>query len=220
MSNTIAPSAAEEARTEINLKDPRLAAFLAWLVPGLGHIYQGRTGKGVLFFVCILGTFFYGLYIGGGRVVYASTEPIPSRQFLTERWQYVCQLGVGLPALPALVQRFRVVHNQTPLFGDGLASNFMRPPYQQTNRPEGVNGFFSPDPTDSENLVEHPDELSQWNYELGEYFEIGTVFTVIAGLLNILAIFDAYGGPLVIPPPEEKKKPDEPASNTTEAKNG
>jgi hypothetical protein len=28
---------------------------------------------------------------------------------------------------------------------------------------------------------------------------------VIAGLLNILAIYDAYGGPLVIPPPDEKK---------------
>jgi len=50
-----------------------------------------------------------------------------------------------------------------------------------------------------------------WNYDLGEMFEIGTVFTVIAGLLNILAIFDAYGGPLVIPPPEEKKKPDDKA---------
>ena len=50
----------DESVVEIDLKDPRLAAFLAWLVPGLGHIYQGRTGKGVLFFVCIVGTFFYG----------------------------------------------------------------------------------------------------------------------------------------------------------------
>ena len=36
---------------EIDLKEPWLAALLAWLVPGLGHIYQGRTGKGILFFV-------------------------------------------------------------------------------------------------------------------------------------------------------------------------
>jgi hypothetical protein len=216
MSNTLANSADDETLTEINLKDPRLAAFLAWLVPGLGHIYQGRTGKGVLFFVCILGTFFYGLYIGSGRVVYASTEPIPSRPFLTERWQYVCQLGVGLPALPALVQRYRMANNEAPLFGDGLDNKFMRPPYQQSNRPEGVTGFRSEDPTDPENIIEHPDELAMWNYELGEYFEIGTVFTVIAGLLNILAIFDAYGGPLVIPPSEEKKKSDEPASKVTE----
>ena len=54
-------AAGEPVELEIDLKDPRLAAFLAWLVPGLGHFYQGRTAKGVLFFVCILGTFLYGL---------------------------------------------------------------------------------------------------------------------------------------------------------------
>jgi ABC-type sugar transport system permease subunit len=48
----------------INLKDPRVAALLAWLVPGLGHFYQGRTAKGVLFSVCILGTFLYRTFFG------------------------------------------------------------------------------------------------------------------------------------------------------------
>jgi hypothetical protein len=210
MSKPLISGTDREIDTEIELKDPRLAAFLAWLVPGLGHFYQGRTGKGVLFFVCILGTFFYGLYIGKGRVVYASTENIASRQFLTERWQYVCQLGVGLPALPALVQRYRVVHDQAPLFGPSLENRFMRPPYTHANMPRDVTGFYSKDQSDPQHVITHPDELAKWNYDLGELFEIGTVFTVIAGLLNILAIFDAYGGPLVIPPTEEKK-PDEPA---------
>jgi hypothetical protein len=209
MSKPLPSAATREIDTEIDLKDPRLAAFLAWLVPGMGHFYQGRTGKGVLFFVCILGTFFYGLYIGKGRVVYASTEPIPSRKFLTERWQYVCQLGVGLPALPALVQRHRVNNGQEPLFGPSPENMFMRPPYTQANRPPGVTGFYSEDQSDPQHTITHPDELAKWNYDLGELFEIGTVFTVIAGLLNILAIFDAYGGPLVIPPPEENKKPDD-----------
>lgn len=204
MSNAL-NNAASEVDQEIELKDPRLAAFLAWLVPGLGHLYQGRTGKAVLFFVCILGTFFYGLYIGKGRVVYAATEPIPSRSFLQERWQYVCQLGVGLPALPALVQRYRMMNQDAPLFGAGLDNRFMRPPYRHA--PPGSDGFRSEDPTEKGTYIEHEDELAQWNYELGDYFEIGTVFTVIAGLLNVLAIFDAYGGPLVLPPPEETKKP-------------
>src|SRR5215203_3658854 len=110
--------AADDSVVEIDLKDPRLAAFLAWLVPGLGHIYQGRTGKGVLFFVCIVGTFFYGMYIGGERVVYASTANVFSMQFLQDRWQYVCQVGAGLPALPALVERQRVRAHKTPLFGE------------------------------------------------------------------------------------------------------
>jgi hypothetical protein len=190
----------DDSTVEIDLKDRRLAAFLAWLIPGAGHLYQGRTGKGILFLVCILGTFFYGLYIGNGRVVYASTAPVFSRQFV-DRWQYICQVGVGLPALPALVQRYRVKHHEEPLFGD----NFMRPPYGPNDKPSSF--FESPDQTDPQrSVVKSPDELSKWNYDYGEYFEIGTVFTVIAGLLNILAIYDAYGGPLLIPPPEEKKK--------------
>jgi hypothetical protein len=199
MPQTPSAAARDESSVEIDLKDPRVAAFLAWLVPGLGHFYQRRTGKGVLFLICILGTFFYGLYIGGGRVVYASTANLNSWQFF-DRWQYLCQVGVGLPALPAIVQRERIKSHKAPLFGD----NFLRPPYPQP--PEGAGPFTSVDQTDPTHTVQHPDELSKWNYELGESFEIGTVFTVIAGLLNILAIYDAYGGPLLIPPPEEKSE--------------
>jgi hypothetical protein len=205
---------------EIDLKDPRLAAFLAWLVPGLGHIYQGRTGKGILFSVCILGTFFYGLYIGGGRVVYASTADFFSRPAqgdaprrfgfaaaVMERWQYVCQAGVGLPAMPALVQRARIRNHKQPLFGD----NFMRPPYDAKYPPPNADFLDSKDQTvepEEIRIVQNPDELSKWNYDLGENFEIGTVFTVIAGLLNIIVIFDAYGGPLIIPALEKKPEDD------------
>jgi hypothetical protein len=119
-------------------------------------------------------------------------------------------VGVGLPALPALVQRERIQDGKPPL----VADNFMRPPYKFP--PQGSNGFTSPDKAD--NTVDHPDELAKWNYELGDLFELGTVFTVIAGLLNILAIYDAYGGPLIIPPPEDKKKLDKPADSAEEAK--
>jgi hypothetical protein len=194
---------------EIDLKDPRLAAFLAWLVPGLGHIYQGRTGKGVLFFVCIVGTFIYGLCIGHGRVVYASTADVMSREFL-ERWQYICQIGVGLPALPALVQRERLQNQKDPLVADW----FMRPPV--TGLAAIGKEFTSRDNAD--NIVTHPDELAKWNYDLGDLFELGTVFTVIAGLLNVLAIYDAYGGPLVLPPDDKKKQDDKSSDSSPENK--
>ncbi|HEY3393492.1 MAG TPA: DUF6677 family protein [Lacipirellulaceae bacterium] len=196
----------DETEIEIDLKDPRLAAFLAWLLPGLGHVYQGRTGKGVLFFVCILGTFVYGMWLGSGRVVYASSTqvlaskfPFISREF-AERWQYACQLGVGVAALPAYVQTWRDESGREPL------TDFMRPPRKEL---PGGKDFTSADQTDDSRTVIHPDELAKWNYDLGDLFELGTVFTVIAGLLNILAICDAYGGPLVIPPQESKKKGDE-----------
>jgi hypothetical protein len=111
-----------ETAETIELKDPLLAALAAWLVPGLGHVYQGRWAKGVLFFVCIMGTFVYGLYLGSdpkfgwGRVVYASWEPEDRHLY------YFCQVGVGLPALPALVQAIRVQHGKAPL------GTFMAPP--------------------------------------------------------------------------------------------
>jgi hypothetical protein len=181
------PTAAP-TEVEIDLKDPRLAAFLAWLVPGLGHFYQGRTAKGVLFLVCILGTFLYGLYIGDGRVVYASTPNILTR------WQYLFQLGVGLPATPALVQRARMEDGKGPL---PLLGDVMRPPRMQ--------GDF--DSTDlSNHQVKHPDEVAKWNHDSADMFEMGTVYTIVAGLLNLLVICDAFGGPLVIPPPDDKKK--------------
>jgi hypothetical protein len=149
----------------IKLKDPIFAAFLAWLWPGAGHLYQGRTAKGLLFMVCILGTFFFGLWLGDGRVVYASWRPNDVRL------PYLCQVGVGLPALPALVQAQRVRSDKEPLF-DGR----MAPPHL----PDGRNSY---------------DELAEWHKKLNRYFELGTVYTMIAGLLNILAVYDALDGP-------------------------
>jgi hypothetical protein len=35
---------------EIELRNPVLAGFLSWVIPGLGHVYQGRCAKGLLFF--------------------------------------------------------------------------------------------------------------------------------------------------------------------------
>ena len=168
---------------QVVLRDRWLAAFLAWLVPGLGHLYQRRIGKGLLFFACVAGTFLYGMYLGSGRVVYASSPN------LITRWQFFCQLGVGGGSLPALVQRARFQAAKPPLLTD-----FWRPPRTTTE--------FSLDP--SGNQVTHPDELAKWNHDYNDYFELGTVFTVIAGLLNILVIYDAFAGPLVVLPEAER----------------
>jgi hypothetical protein len=169
----------------IDLHEPWLAALLAWALPGLGHLYQGRTGKGLLFFICVLGTFLYGLYLGGGKVVYASVPGEPQY-----RWQYWCQLGVGLPAAPALVQRHRVLSHQPPLW-----SGLMAPPQMQPV--ETVD--------DSQHVSVQPDELGKWVVDRHPRFELGTVYTVIAGLLNILVICDAYAGPLVLASREPNK---------------
>ncbi len=158
----------------IDLKDPIVAAILGWLIPGLGHLYQGRTPKGLLFMISILSTFFYGLFISDGRAVYASwTEG-------DKRLPYLCQVCVGLPAMPALVQTYLVRQGKAPFLG----------------------GVMSP-PVDMA-------QLNEWYKTLHRYFELGTVYTMIAGLLNVLAIYDAWGGPVRFEPEEQKHLKEEP----------
>jgi len=161
---------------EVDLRNPALAAVLAWLWPGAGHLYQGRNIKGVLFMVCILATYFFGLVLGQGHVVYASWQKSD------RRWQYVCQVGVGLPALPALIQNRLVRSGKEPLFG----------------------GIMAPPNVVREDL---PDELAEWNKQLSNKFDLGILYTMVAGLLNVLAICDAFAGPFV-PAPDEEKAPD------------
>ena len=145
------------------MRDPLWAAFLALLWPGSGHIYQRRYQKGILFMVCILGLFAFGWTLGGEKVVYASWRNGD------KRWQYLCQVWVGLPAWPAILQ----VANITPFGND-----FMRRPSLEQDREH-----------------DQPTEAALWQLLHHGNFELGTVLTMIAGLLNLLVIFDAAAGP-------------------------
>jgi hypothetical protein len=53
------------------------------------------------------------------------------------------------------------------------------------------------------------DEVSAWYARRGAGYEMGTWYTVIAGLLNILVIYDAYGGPLAVPISGRKREVDD-----------
>lgn len=166
-----------EAPVEVDLREPWLALFLAWLLPGAGHFYQKRYAKGALFAVCILGTWIFGMILGGGHVVYASH----SKQ--DRRLHYYAQVLVGAPSLPALVQRWRVNQDQEPFFG-GL----MAPPKPWPKEVEMYQRRRQPIPAEE-------DELSTWNLKYHTLFELGTLYTVVAGLLNVLAMYDAFAGP-------------------------
>jgi len=152
----------------LKLRHPYRAAFLAWLVPGLGHFYQGRTGKGWLYAICILGIFYLGFAMGEGKIVYWRwVNPLENPEKFP--LYYLGQFFVGLPALPALIQgtvRYYLPDMSPILWG------FMAEPPQQV-----LNGL-------------HP--------RLGKLVEIGTIYTTVAGLLNILAIYDAFEGPAYV----------------------
>jgi hypothetical protein len=151
------------AQPSIPLRNPKTAAFLAWLVPGLGHVYQGRVGKGILYAVCILTLYALGFAMGEGKIVYWRwVNPLnnPEKFCL----YYLGQFFVGLPALPALIQGTLQYLGHAPILGGLMAV------------PDAnvINGL-------------HP--------RLGKLVEIGSMYTAVAGLLNVLAIYDAYEGP-------------------------
>lgn len=178
----------------VDLRNRPLAALLAWMIPGAGHWYQGRRTKSAVFFVCILSTWILGFAVGGSHVVYSSWQPGD------KRWHYFLQAPAGLVALPAYIQGRRMnaatdsFMRETNLNYEPLWGGLMAPPFRPV-------------------LESEADEVSAWYAEHGAGYEMGTWYTVIAGLLNILVIYDAYGGPLSIP--ISGRKQEQPAEEET-----
>ncbi len=266
------------------MRDPRisfgsrgLAAVLGFLIPGAGHLYQGRRLKGGIFAVCILSTFFAGLVLGEGQPVYSQVVGAvgggrTSAQFQTgpgllERsLGYYAQVFVGVPAIPALVQSWRYGSAENspeavelpldvPFEGNVLGnaknggqhnmrvSGQLRLQAAQGQRVAGTfigtsnNGdvvgleftgrsslgkpvFGSPRreikceivsddsgmPGQLVGTIDRPfldwfqaprdnEELDRMHSRLSQKFDIAFVFTWIAGLLNIMAVWDAFDGP-------------------------
>ncbi len=182
---------------KIDLKNRYLAAVLAWAFPGLGHFYQQRYAKGTLYAVCIMTTYILGFAVGGAHVVYASMTPGD------RRWHYACQLGVGVVTLPALWQTMRLNQATERISRPG------QPPFFRTRRDfvPAMGGWMSPPrrPVSEQSA----DEVAAWYARKGAGYEMGTWYTMIAGLLNILVIYDAMSGPLIVPGAGRRKEEDQ-----------
>ena len=113
---------------------PWLIGFISWLVPGLGHIVQGRTVRGVLSALTVVSMFAFGIIIGGH--IYGLRE---SNEGLLSSLFGLCDLGSGILYF---ISRFA-----------GLAVN---------ERPEQATA------------------------------EYGSVFLMVAGLLNLILALDAF----------------------------
>ena len=162
----------QEAQPEIERSYSIIAGLLSYLVPGLGQISQGRFGKGMLFMVCLLSLFHAGQAMGNWQNVYVPTDENaprgnPLRNIINQRWHFAGQVWIGVAAWPAIWQYYGgpVPSEET--------SRFLHR-YQKQPTETELNDFFrSSDKT--------PD--------------LGWIYTVIAGMLNILVIYDAYAGP-------------------------
>ncbi|MFO0941108.1 MAG: DUF6677 family protein [Pirellulales bacterium] len=175
----------------LNLYNPYLAAVLAWLIPGAGHYYQRRNFKAAIFFTSITACFVIGLIVSGGRCVYACWNRDE------HRWQFILQSGVGVPAIPAAIQGWRKSNNKPALF-----KGLFFPKHEPAP-------FAAPDSLD---------KLDEWNKKTASGFELGTLYTMIAGLLNILVVYDAFAGPLPPPAPKKKGKPEDDENSKSNSK--
>jgi len=159
--------------------DP-FSAFLSYLVPGLGQIYQGRITKGLLFFFGIYILFFYGMWMGQWKNVWIPyVQNLPEvivfgykldgfPKSLSYRPQFIAQFWIGIAAWPAIIQY--IVYD----------------PHKDHNP---YIGKYQRAPSEHElNLIQRK-STKRW--------DLGWVLTVIAGVLNLLVIYDALSGPMV-----------------------
>ena len=125
----------------VPLKNRWLAGVLAFLVPGLGHLYQGRLFKSAIYFVCIMGVALAGLSLSEWKAVAATRiETVAGRPVPQKVVGYYAQFPVGVVSLPALVQSRRYQHpdnHTTSRLADALETEFLG--VYQSNRGEQMN---------------------------------------------------------------------------------
>jgi len=179
-------------------KPDYLAAFLSYLLPGLGQVIQGRVAKGLLYFVCLYGLFFYGMWLGQWKNVWLPDcaqladvrLPILGVQLpntlrdVSYRKEFAGQFWMGIAVWPAIVQYHTTEVIDQRLQLDEKPENRTRP------TPNSVLGRYMQAPIEADlNDLQRNGENKRW--------DLGWVYTVIAGVLNILVIYDAFAGPVI-----------------------
>lgn len=144
--------------------------FLAWLVPGAGHVYAGRLTRGIIIFVMIGATFWTGVALGGVKTV----------DYQAERYWFFAQMVTGVHGLTGW-QRQRGTQEK-------IASDPVK--------------YAGPGSADNIALVAPVDTVAR-------------AYSGVAGLLNLLCIFDAtmlafLGSSGEPPRPTRKGKPFDP----------
>jgi hypothetical protein len=140
-----------------------LALVLAWACPGLGHFILGYRARGIIFAAFIHGLFAAGLLIAGIRAINPPDQAI---------WTYT-QFLTGWPMLVAN----RLEHNSRAEIA-ALHDEYLRdrPPADQPDQREAAaKDFIAKHPL----FAHHP-----------KVQDIGAVYCGIAGMLNLLVMFD------------------------------
>jgi hypothetical protein len=198
---------------------PGLAALMSFVVPGLGQIAQGlhsknfaRLTKGCFFLVALWGMFFFGfirshwrnVYVPHVQEIYLAEDqdlgrmnkshhffgkPLPP--FLGNLWQrpqYVMQFFAGAPAWPALWNYF---FPDSPIFGKYQESPGS---LKKEDNPNGLNEKIRRQ--EHARPIEMKDNEIQQQENMGRLWDMYWIYTVVAGALNLVVIYDAFAGPV------------------------
>jgi hypothetical protein len=151
-----------------------VAGLLAWAIPGAGHVYLRRPVRGIILFVCIQALFWSGMAIGGVFTV----DPI------RQRWWFVCQMTAGASGVVGWYlqdqQRKQIVADiNKELPEDSPWRPFPdRPPLD----PENAGWWWT----------RYTHALADRDLALvTPAGGVARAYSGIAGLLNVLCIFDA-----------------------------
>lgn len=140
-----------------------LAAVLAWLVPGAGHAYLGRTKRGLIIFVTIGATFWAGVAMGGVMTSDARYEP----------WWFSAESLTGIHGLVGWARQAKIYRQVDAEIG----------PPPSANTPDGRPGRYRMQV-----------DLFLAKRKIDLVYPVGIAalaFAGVAGLLNLLCVFDA-----------------------------
>jgi hypothetical protein len=146
--------------------NPALALVLAWLIPGAGHVYARRPLHGIILFIVITATFWTGMGFGGALTV----DP------RADRWWFMAESITGVHGIVGYVRQKRI-------YADIAQKH-----------PELA------DPRDRDRIkIDNARELNQLDTILAEKGialvyptdVVARAYAGVAGLLNLLCIFDA-----------------------------
>jgi len=154
-----------------------LVALVAWLIPGAGYLLIGQRARGLTVGITILCLFIGGLLIGGIRVIDSPWIESPAQTAERLRREEISK--VHLNPLQSLLQKpwfiGQALAGPIALIANKIGVSWERPaatPPAATDR-------------DSATLREGAP------FSHSRVYEIGTLYTAVAGMLNLLAIIDS-----------------------------
>jgi hypothetical protein len=141
-----------------------VAAVLAWIVPGAGHLYLGKRARGLVILFTIGLTFWGGVAMGGAMTVYSQAEP----------WWFAADMLTGVHGLAAWQYQQRIC-----LRVQDVAMRKAAAEGRSQDGPEGRIELFEKELAAQRLALVAPAD------------SVARAYSGVAGLLNLLCIFDA-----------------------------